>query len=1066
MRPCILRMKAFGSYAAETTIDFNNFNSGLYIITGDTGAGKTTIFDAIVFALYGKASGKDRDPKKVFHSDFVSKKIPTEVELEFLHGDKKYVVKRNIKFSAKRGTKDEYGEGKITAELVECCGGTSNKVCENDSVVTKRITEILGLDKDQFSKIVMLAQGEFKEFLKADSNKKNEILGKLFDNSRYVRFQSIIDGTRNALAAQRKEADTVEKNILNNVFIIPEELSEEEHYKYMYGNSHLIEDITALIEEENKVFDKLSVEKVALNTKKDKTIADKSKAESNNALLKELDNKNLHLVELTNKYQEYVELTNTFNKAQKAVFYVMPCSDNYKTKDSEVLDVKFGIKVNQTQLNKLKVNLEAATKEYSDNTSRNEKVIEISNEIAKLEDIILKLKELEELSKQQVVLEAECARENKVYEDILNTIAQAKEQYTKVKTAIEELKDAEVATVNAQKDYNEKKSISDRFEGDNGFIRERDAILSKLDNLKKLQDKIVEAVNKAKESSEAYNDLHNRFIEGQASSLAKELSDRIEKEGQAYCPVCKNLVTDGRHLVEHKDKTAVVTREAVELADAKRKKADDNYHKLESEYSAAQSTINEQKKNLVNVVAQTLAVDFTEAEIFGAGFLENKSKEYLESTNKALDIYEYNKKRCLEYKKHKENAETLEQHLEKLEKDKTNQEVKKNAAKDAWVKTEAAYKEKASVATGYADKQAAESKLNELVASKANCEKEIKAATEQYNKIAEEHSKIAGQLEEQIKRLPVVEAEKQKTELELAEALKNNGFESEEELLAATLVDGIILTKDSQWFDITRNKINDYNNDVKNTNERVEELIKSTQGMAYTELTAYDEEIKAIGELINGYEVRITELNTYISNHTQCLKKIIDAKKSIASTERAFNCINKLADVAVGVNSDSGKIDFERYISGAVFREIIAMANIRLEDMSGGQIELKHKVVGNRTNEKAGLDIEVYDNYTGTTRDCSSLSGGESFMASMALALGLSDVVKNRAGGIRIESMFIDEGFGSLDDDKLDKSINVLRGLTEGNCLVGIISHISVLERAIDDKISVKYDANKGSSIA
>ena len=198
MRPLELNMTAFGSYVEET-IRFSDLKSGLYLVTGDTGAGKTTIFDAIMFAFYGRASGRDRDRNpELLHSDHVDKSVDTVVKLSFLHDDRVCVITRSIHFPKKRGA-EAYGDPKQEAELEE----PGRPAIRGATNVTKRCEELLGLDADQFRKIIMLAQGEFKEFLKADSDKKGEILGKLFDSAPYRWFQNLLCKTRDALEDRR-----------------------------------------------------------------------------------------------------------------------------------------------------------------------------------------------------------------------------------------------------------------------------------------------------------------------------------------------------------------------------------------------------------------------------------------------------------------------------------------------------------------------------------------------------------------------------------------------------------------------------------------------------------------------------------------------------------------------------------------------------------------------------------------------------------------------------------------------------------------------------------------------
>ena len=260
MRPLELSMTAFGSYVEET-IRFSDLKSGLYLVTGDTGAGKTTIFDAIMFAFYGRASGKDRDRNpELLHSDHVDKTVDTVVKLSFLHDDRVCVVTRSIHFPKKRGA-EAYGDPKQDAELEE----PDRPAIRGATNVTRRCEELLGLDADQFRKIIMLAQGEFKEFLKADSDKKGEILGKLFDSAPYRWFQNLLCKTRDALEGQRNDARNQLASLMDTAFQAPECMDDEAALLYAPGHPELLANLEALVDRETEVLNEINAE---LETKK------------------------------------------------------------------------------------------------------------------------------------------------------------------------------------------------------------------------------------------------------------------------------------------------------------------------------------------------------------------------------------------------------------------------------------------------------------------------------------------------------------------------------------------------------------------------------------------------------------------------------------------------------------------------------------------------------------------------------------------------------------------------------------------------------------------------------
>ncbi|MBQ4382719.1 MAG: SMC family ATPase, partial [Oscillospiraceae bacterium] len=296
MRPTKLTMKAFGSFARETAIDFDRFKSGLYLIVGDTGAGKTTIFDAISFALFGAASGTGRRPD-MMHSDYVEKSQDTLVCLSFTHTGREYTVRRSIHFSKKRG-EDQYGDGKLDAELISPEG----PVIKGHVAVTRRCEELLGLNADQFRKIVMLAQGEFKEFLTADAARKSDILSRLFDSSLYVRYQKLLDAARDSLA-QRRRGYTESLNRAMGDFLPPSD-DPEENIKYLPGNPELTANLHRLLEEDRAALAELDGEKLRAQKAVEELNRRKGAAIGDNALISELAEKEVQQRELLERQAE------------------------------------------------------------------------------------------------------------------------------------------------------------------------------------------------------------------------------------------------------------------------------------------------------------------------------------------------------------------------------------------------------------------------------------------------------------------------------------------------------------------------------------------------------------------------------------------------------------------------------------------------------------------------------------------------------------------------------------------------------------------------------------------
>ena len=276
MKPILLEMTAFGSYAKKTVVDFERLTHGLYLITGDTGAGKTTIFDAIMFALYGVASGPDRKTA-MMHCDFVEKSVDTEVTLHFRQGGRTYAVTRTIHYPKKRGTENEYGDGYLDAVMWE--PDSDGEPIEGITNVTNRCTELLGLNAGQFRKIVMLAQGEFKRFLAADPEEKNAILGQIFDNFAYIRYQNLLKGARDALRVKREEQTGQVANAMQKVFQMPEGLEDEEKNLYLPEHPELLDNLNKLLEDEQQALKELERKREAVHSQEKVLIEQKGAAD-------------------------------------------------------------------------------------------------------------------------------------------------------------------------------------------------------------------------------------------------------------------------------------------------------------------------------------------------------------------------------------------------------------------------------------------------------------------------------------------------------------------------------------------------------------------------------------------------------------------------------------------------------------------------------------------------------------------------------------------------------------------------------------------------------------------
>ena len=1055
MRPITLTMKAFGSFINET-VSFEDFKSGLYLVVGETGAGKTTIFDAIVFALFGKASGSNREAE-MMHSDYVDKSVDTEVKLVFTHGGKQYTAKRTLHFPKKQGTKNEYGKGKSDAEL-DLPEGLPVK---GHAAVTKRCEELLGLDADQFCKIVMLAQGEFREFLAAGAEDKSKILGKLFDSSEYVRFQNLLNVSRASLAEKRKKNSEKVKLVMNTAFQQPEDMPEEEFLLYLPGEPNLVDNLNRLVEEDGKKMAVLNAEKEEAQKAVNAIHARIGAAEGNNKLLEELDGKRDHLRDLEDRAREMEQLEQEHKKAEKALHRVIPVRDRWAAARETADGTNHDIARLRVKLSGLEDALKAAQSTAEEDAEKNARINAINTEYQNLLESLPKYDELDK--KCTALKEAEDSLEQ-VKESISGKEAEKNNKQKQLEKSREELaglEDAEAAEARLSAALSQAQRENTEFNGTNGIKKSVMKALAEEAKLAEKGEQLNNAVLEAGRARDLYDQLYWAFISGQAGIMASKLEKDLKEKGTAVCPVCHSVIrADQPHaFAPHLDGTP--TQKEVDEAKKDFDRKDETRREKREEIEGNKAALKEQKSNLLERANKLLPDCGNWEELASEDYLAAASAKFSRAETKAAEALAQAKERVSRKTALKGSLEELNSKIEELaanvekEKEEKNQIERGIAALRAEVET--------------LQKALPHAAKSEAVQQMGILEKEqhdLKAIIERHQKALENareaQNQTSGELSGKEKTLPGQEQAAQEALERYGAALAENGFSDAAELEAVLVRMG--RGDREKWLTDRQKELNEYRNDCQNTKKRIAELTEQTKDLQYVDITELNAQLSEAEKAQEQAGNACTDQNSLLQNHVSVLDIVSKEKGALTKTDAAWERLDRLAELAIGASGEGGKLSFERYVMGSIFREVLAMANRRLDLMSGGQYSLEHITNAGRSNSAAGLEIEVFDNATGKQRPANSLSGGESFQVSLSLALGLSDVVQSHAGGIGLDTLFIDEGFGALDSGALDNAIKVLNQLTEGNRLVGIISHVDKLEESIPQKIRVKKTA-KGSKL-
>ena len=924
MKPLKLTMSAFGSYAGKNVIDFTGQQQGIFLITGDTGAGKTTIFDAITYALYNQTSGGERNGN-MMRSQYAQPETETYVELEFLYQGQTYRVRRNPDYKITKTLKNGKIREQKVPHSVELTLPDGTVFPEKKNATDAKIIEILGLTADQFSQIVMIAQGDFLKLLYTKSDERKMIFSKLFRTDIYWKIQENL----------RRKSMEMDERIQENDRAFEQEKSR----------------IIPLPESEELPLDEL-VERLRERLKD---------------ALKEQNLRRANVEELNKKITKYEEINKLFVSLEK----IRQTGKELEARQAESKERRQQIE------NALKADKVLVAEQQ--NLRQQQEVEQSAQAIAKMTETLANDQEMfESLKTQLQEVEAIKKREAADLQKKMLALEQSFPSYEALQNARSEEQQA-------------KKVWEDLGKTSEESFHKKEAGIAALKEQQKRQEQVVEQTKKnweqtslsASESAKHYEHMYEAFLKEQAGILAENLS------AGCPCPVCGSTVhPDPAKLSDH-----AVTELEVEQAKKTRAAAEE---KRDLAYLAFEAEKTKKQK-----LAQ--AVEKEEADFVLAQTIAKQQRKEAEQNYVSLQ-------------------KIAEQIREKL-----------------------VYPSLAEAKKQYAAMQKALEAAEQEIAKKRQKVSELAEAmnTLKGQKLAEEENQKTA------KKLAV------KTEKEYAKLLEKSGFVSEETYHLAILPER------------SRSKLEreekEYESQCLRQQSEQKLLEKQVSGKTYTDTTELNEQLKAEKQALKEAEKTYMELHTAYENDRSVLQNCavyLEKGKKLESEDQVIKSLSKTAN---GRLSGSAKIDFETYIQRQYFKQIIHEANKRLLTMSNHQFILKLKEeanTGRKTNE--GLDLSVYSLVTDSERDVKTLSGGESFLAALAMALGLSDIVERSAGAIHPDMMFIDEGFGSLDAQSRQQAIEVLGELAGDSRMVGIISHVTELKEQIDRKLVVSR-TDKGS---
>ncbi len=917
MRPLYIKISAFGPYAGVTEINMAQLGkNGIYLITGDTGAGKTTIFDAICFALYGRASGANRE-SSMLRSKYADRDTPTEVELEFENRGRVYRVKRNPDYMrpAKRGT----GEKKETAkaELTRPDGS----VITGNTAVTAEIRNIIGVDKNQFSQIAMIAQGDFLKLLLAKTEDRQKIFREIFKTYNYETLQKQLGRQ----SADLKDEYTLLRESVNQYIggiVCHRDSVYAGEVSAAHNRTLPQSEVPALIEkilaDDRATYEKIQADLEHLDTSLTQLTAAKAQLDEYTALEKSYNRNLAILAEKQTAGQQLAEKL----AAEKAK---LPQQET-RTKQIARITAQYGDYTKHRQLtaalNQSEKNILSA-QTAMDNARREESLLKAEIDTLKKEH---KEKEKAGENRQKLLAEKQAAEAER------DTLIQLKK---------------DVQTVQRQ----EKLFLS-------------------------AQQGYLAAYEKASEKQNEYLRLNKQFLDEQAGVLALSLADGMP------CPVCGSV---------HHPAKALLSRNAPSEEDVKSAKlAADSAQSDAEEKSRTASTAKgnlEAAKELINakIPQQFAGLDYTRL----CNAVDNSCDSLIVNIREK-DVL----------------IKTEDSHIRRREEIEKILPLRENAL------------------TATLDR----------VNSAANVIAAEKASTGQLKKQAEE-------IRAGLKYATVREAQAAVKTLE-----KQNREEKE------------LLERVQKAF-------NDCETEISSLKAVIQQQKASLSARPWGDSRQLDEEIHLCVLQKSSLTAQRSDIHARNVQNSRTLQNILSRSQQLAETEEKWKWVRALSNTANGYITGKDKIMLETYIQATYFDRIIARANKRFMIMTGGQYDLVRHQGAVGGNSKTGLELDVKDHYNGTVRSVKTLSGGESFKASLSLALGLSDEIQSSTGGIKLDTMFVDEGFGSLDGESLQQAMAALTSLADGNRLVGIISHVAELKEKIDNQIVVTKEKSGGSKV-
>ena len=992
MMPISLTLSAFGPYPDTITIDFESFQEdGLFLITGPTGSGKTMIFDAMIFALYGKTSGQIRQTDSL-RCDHALNEIPTFVEFSFSLHQQNYTIKRNPKY---------YLEGKKTPKqpsaLLILPDG---KMVEGIKEVNQKMISLLGVDDQQFKQICMIAQGEFTKLIMASSDEREKVLRELFHSETYQKLEE-------KLKVHLKTYQDKYDLLLNKRKDLMQELQVEDHQEYLSKQTKLI----------------ASQQKEYVDLKKD---LDQKKQQlqlyrlQNQRLiqLKDLKQQFQDLKKQENDYQELNKTVDTLKKAQETNYlYISYIKQQKKLQTLKLNQEDFLKQLKKLEKDYQEKKVQADFLDYKQQTKE-----KLQNQIQETKQLINQIyqyqndyQNLQTLKQQYRMLDEEhklFLKKKEKFENGLQRDQERIQSEQQVQSKYELIKQQYVR-------LNEQKvkvhQLSDYY----------DQILKLNENKSDLQEEYTVVEKQVDHEKMQYNQMEKLYFRKQAGIFALQL-----KEDQP-CPICGSLHHPHPAQIEKED----ITKEKL---DQQAKKVKQQEHRLQDILQKILLS-NQKKEMLVKQTKQLSSELNIQEEISKEIFI--KELDHLSKDEKRM------KKEYLELQDELKYIQKLKKSVALSLKDMSTYESKELKQAQSLENIQVQIHQ----LSGKLNDSLRQYEIGEVNKNYQQVQKEYRQLSLEIETIQQDYEKVKNkylEIKTKISSLnqQIIQEQEIYDELDNKYHTALDAFINEEEFLN--------LKTQINQISILEKKYQDYLISLKSLNEQIISLENEVKDSTYVDLSSLSETIKEVNQQLREKNDDLEKLKIDYSLKEKMIKDIQKINQQLEKDEDTYQRYLDLYNLASGKNN--ARVSIERYVLATYFENMLIYANVIMKQLSQGRYQLLRKDDAGKGRSQQGLELDVFDQESGNIRSIKTLSGGESFKAALSLALGLSRMVQDYAGGIELNTLFIDEGFGSLDSQSLDQAMNCLMELHHENKLIGIISHVSDLKDRIERQLVVE----------